>query len=74
MHQKKYMRQLKEKKKFGKIIEFISKNKYNIEEEISLYSYDKKDNISELLTETHTRNILGRSNNLIRYILKLYNL
>ena len=68
------MKHIREKKKFGKIIEFISKNKYNIEEEITLYSYDKKDNISELLTETHTRKILGRSNNLIRYILKLYNL
>ena len=62
------------KENLDKIIDFISKNKYNIEKEISLYAYDKKDNISELLAEAHTRKILGQSNNLIRYILKLYNL
>jgi hypothetical protein len=62
------------KENLDKIIDFISKNNYNIEKEISLYTYDKKDNISELLAEVHTRKILGQSNNLIKYILKLYNL
>ena len=57
-----------------KIIDFISKNKYNIEEEISLYAYDRNDSISEILAEAYTRNRLGKSNASIEYILKLYHL
>lgn len=60
--------------KLDKIIDFISKNNYNIEEEISLYAYDKKDNISDLLAEAYTRKKLDKSNLLIEYILDLYGL
>ena len=60
--------------KLDKIIDFISKNKYNIEEEISLYAYDNKYDISEILAEAYTRKKIGTSNPIIEYILKLYNL
>lgn len=57
-----------------KIIDFISKNKYNIEEEISLYAYENKTDISELLAESYTRKKLGKTNLLIEYIINLYEL
>ena len=62
------------KENLDKIIDFISKNKYNIEKEISLYAYENKTNISELLAEAYTRKKIGKNNKLIDYILKLYNL
>ena len=43
------------KENLDKIIDFISKNKYNIEKEISLYAYENKTDISELLAEAYTR-------------------
>lgn len=60
--------------KLDKIIDFISKNKYNIEEEISLYAFEQKDDISELLTEAYTRKKVGKTNSLVKYILDLYGL
>ena len=58
----------------NKILAFIKENKYNIEKEISLYAYEEKKDISELLAESYTRKKLEKSNKLIDYILKLYNL
>ena len=60
--------------KLDKIIDFISKNKYNIEEELSLYAFEQKDDISDLLTEAYTRKKLGKTNSLVKYILNLYGL
>ena len=60
--------------KLDKIIDFISKNKYNIEEELSLYAFEQKDDISELLAEAYTRKKLGKTNSLVKYILDLYGL
>ena len=60
--------------KLDKIIDFISKNKYNIEEEISLYAYDNKYDISEILAEAYTRKKVGKTNSLVKYILDLYGL
>lgn len=60
--------------KLDKIIDFISKNNYNIEEELSLYAYDNQKDISELLAEAYTRKKLDKSNLLIEYILDLYGL
>jgi len=57
-----------------KVLEFIKENKYNIEEEISLYAYDNKYDISEILAKAYTRKKIGTSNPIIEYILKLYNL
>lgn len=60
--------------KTKKILEFIKENKYNIEKEISLYAYENKTDISELLAEAYTRKKIGRTNLLIEYILNLYEL
>ena len=57
-----------------KVLEFIKENGYNVEKEISLYAYKEKRSISELLAEANTRKKLGKSNKLIDYILKLYDL
>ncbi len=57
-----------------KVLEFIKESGYNIEKEISLYAYEEKKDISELLAESYTRKKLEKSNKLIDYILKLYNL
>ena len=57
-----------------KIIAFVKENSYNIEKEISLYAYDRKDSISEILAEAYTRKKIGKSNPLIEYILNLYKL
>lgn len=38
-----------------KIIDFVKENRYNISDEISLYAYENKTNISELLAEAYTR-------------------
>ena len=45
-----------------------------IEEEISLYAYENKTDISELLAESYTRKKLGKTNLLIEYIINLYEL
>ena len=57
-----------------KIIDFVKENRYNISDEISLYAYDNKYDISEILAEANTRKKLGESNPLIEYILNLYKL
>ena len=57
-----------------KVLEFIKESGYNIEKEISLYAYEEKKDISELLAESYTRKKLEKSNKLIDYILKLYHL
>ena len=57
-----------------KIIDFVKENRYNISDEISLYAYDNKYDISEILAEANTRKKLGKSNPLIEYILNLYKL
>lgn len=57
-----------------KIIDFIKENNYNIEEELSLYAFEQKDDISELLAEAYTRKKLGKTNSLVKYILDLYGL
>lgn len=57
-----------------KVLEFIKENGYNVEKEISLYAYGRRDSISELLAEAYTRKKLGKSNASIEYILKLYHL
>lgn len=62
------------KENLDKILAFVKENKYNIEEEISLYAYDNKYDISEILAEAYTRKKIGTSNPIIEYILKLYNL
>ena len=62
------------KENLDKILAFVKENKYNIEEEISLYAYKQNDNISELLAEAYTRKKLGKRNRLIDFILDLYNL
>lgn len=57
-----------------KVLEFIKENRYNVEKEISLYAYEENKKVSELLAEANTRKKLGKSNKLIDYILKLYDL
>ena len=57
-----------------KILAFAKESKYNIEKEISLYAYENKTDISELLAEAYTRKKLDKSNLLIEYILDLYGL
>ena len=57
-----------------KILAFAKESKYNIEKEISLYAYENKTNVSELLAEAYTRKKLDKSNLLIEYILDLYGL
>ena len=57
-----------------KIIDFVKESRYNISDEISLYAYDNKYDISEILAEANTRKKLGESNPLIEYILNLYKL
>ena len=57
-----------------KIIDFIKENNYNIEKELSLYAFEQKDDISELLAEAYTRKKLGKRNRLIDFILDLYGL
>ena len=42
-------------KNLKKVLEFIKESGYNIEKEISLYAYENKTNISELLAEAYTR-------------------
>lgn len=58
----------------NKILAFVKENGYNIEKEISLYAHKERENISEILAEAYTKNKLGKTNKLIDYILKLYNL
>ena len=62
------------KENLDRILAFVKENSYNIEKEISLYAYDRKDSISEILAEAYTKNRLGKSNTSIEYILKLYHL
>ena len=62
------------KENLDKILAFVKENKYNIEEEISLYAYEEKKDISELLAESFTGKKLGKKSLLIDYILSLYNL
>lgn len=62
------------KDNLDKVIDFIRETKYNIEDKISIYAFDNKRDISELLAEANTRKKLGKSNKLIDYILNLYKL
>lgn len=63
-----------QKDNLDKVIDFIRETKYNIEDKISIYAFDNKRDISELLAEANTRKKLGKSNKLIDYILNLYKL
>ena len=72
-HKGKDILKIKEKNLI-KIIDFIKENNYNIEKELSLYAFEQKDDISELLAEAYTRKKLGKTNSLIKYILDLYGL